>query len=406
MADDLAEVLQLLHESGRRWQTLRAEGEEWVDEQRAAEAFRRWKPDGRVISMRGTPEPDDRDATWRAWLRQPAQSRIEFGGPHRSRYLVVTDGDRVCTSHPRGGYTIRDSRPGRPDMSLGPPGVLLRPFGLPATFDLEVAGRRTFLGHAAISVRGRPRATVDWAAMSSTMGADEVEFAVDAERGVLLWLESRFAGVPFRRSSMTAVAFDEDLDHALFAFPDGPDHRSPVAPAPGREPRRRDFGPPDAVLGRPVPVSTVLARTPSFVVAVDRVTAYSTGLELELTVRTRDEPVHGSFDRIQRRVWGGTSAFPGESLRVGVVFADGRRAMTENFGGRGGGPVGDVTLLPMGGGGSQARFDQRFWVAPLPPPGPLGVVVEWESRDLPETRIDLDGSAIVAAAEGAETLWE
>ena len=42
----------------------------------------------------------------------------------------------------------------------------------------------------------------------------------------------------------------------------------------------------------------------------------------------------------------------------------------------------------------------------MPPPGPLGVVVEWEARDLPETRVDLDGAAIVAAAGEAEALWE
>ncbi len=59
----------------------------------------------------------------------------------------------------------------------------------------------------------------------------------------------------------------------------------------------------------------------------------------------------------------------------------------------------------MHGSGTRARFDQRFWVEPLPPPGPLGVVVEWERRGLRETRVDLDGSEIVDAAARAERLW-
>jgi hypothetical protein len=370
MADDLAHVLELLHGSGRRWRTLRAEGEEWVDEQRAADAFRRSTRRGAVFGMRGAPGPADRDPWWKAWLRQPDQSRVDFGGPHASRYLVIG----TCSA-----------------------------YRLPAALDLQVRGRTTFLGREAFTVGGRPRVAAEPPFPWSFGGADQVELRVDAERGVVLWLELRAGGQPFRRIAMTEVAFDEDLDDALFAFPEGPETPPPVRPMPGRPPTRTDFGPPDDVLGRPVAVTRIVARTPGVVVAVQRVTAYPTGFEMEVTVRTTDEAVEGSFDRIQRRVWGGTSAFPGESLRVGVVFADGRRTVAENFRDRR--SQGDVTLLPMGGGGSQSRFDQRYWVAPLPPPGPLGVEVEWEARDVPETRVDLDGAAILAAAAEAEALW-
>jgi len=38
MADDLAVVLELLQTSDNPWLTLRAEGEEWVDEARRAAA--------------------------------------------------------------------------------------------------------------------------------------------------------------------------------------------------------------------------------------------------------------------------------------------------------------------------------------------------------------------------------
>jgi hypothetical protein len=43
-------------------------------------------------------------------------------------------------------------------------------------------------------------------------------------------------------------------------------------------------------------------------------------------------------------------------------------------------------------------------VEPLPPAGRLGVVVEWQRRDLAETRADLDAGAILEAARRAETL--
>ena len=403
MADDLATVLELLHAGDRRWRTLRAEGEVWVDGPRSVEAFARNAPRGSPFTLPGTPDDVAPDPRWKVWLRRPGQSRVDFGGPHGFRYLLIADGDRICTSHPRVGYQISHRRSGRQDAFLGPVSVLLSPHILPATVDLEFVDRARFLGRDVFVARGRPRGRLEMPEMWITRGADELELRVDAERGAVLWLEHRFDGAPIRRVEMTEVAFDEDLDDELFVFPAGPEAPPPVPPIPGRPPTRTDFGPPDSVLGRPVPVSTVVARTPEVVVAVARVTAYPTGFELELTVRIHEAPVAGSFDQIRRRTWGGFAAFPGESLRTSVVFADGRRATTSNFGPRAADP--GVTLLPVGGSGTQARFDQRFWVAPLPPAGPVGVAVEWERRSLADTQVDVDGAAIVAAAAEAETLW-
>ena len=50
-------------------------------------------------------------------------------------------------------------------------------------------------------------------------------------------------------------------------------------------------------------------------------------------------------------------------------------------------------------------LDQSFWVAPFPPAGQLGVVVEWERRGGPQTRADLDAGAVLEAATKAETRW-
>jgi len=308
------------------------------------------------------------------------------------RFLVIVDGDRACSSSPDGGYRISE----RYDGSEGPPGpasFLLRPRGLPALVDLEVVARDTAIGRDVIVVRGRPLAEAPVRGPGMMRGADEVGLGVDAERGVLLWFEQRFEGLPYWRVAMTDVAFDEDLDDALFAFPDEAIAGAPppVPPVPRRPPAPRPrYGPPDGVLGVPVPGTTVLARTDSFVVVLDRVVAYPTGVELGVTVRTADDPVFGSFDDMRRRTWSGTSAFPGESLRIDAVFAGG---------------AGDVHLVAVNGSGTQTRFDQRFWLEPLPPPGPLGLVVEWPRRDLPATRVDIDAGVIIEAAGRAEVLW-
>ena len=403
MADDLAEVLRLLHDSDRRWRTLRAEGDQWSDPERSREAFLRAVPRGSVVSARGTPAPVDWDPTWKLWLDLP-RFRADFGAPHR-RMLIIGDGRREAFSSPASDLLrVTEQRADRPHV--GPPSELLWPSSVPSALHLEAAGRRSVIGRDALVVRGRHRGDVEPRGPRMFMGADEVEFALDAERAVLLWVEQRLDGAPFRRVEMTSVAFDEDLDPALFEVPDTPDvsERSlavPVERRPPRAPHPRQ-GPPDGVLGEPVAGLTVVARTDTMVVAADRIVAYPTGFEFGLTIRTNDRAAHGSFDDQRHRAWSGVAAFPGESVRVTVVFADGRRGAVDNFSSS---PAGDVQLIPIHGHGTQTRFDQRFWVEPLPPPGPLGVVVEWERRSLPETRADLDAGAILTAASRAETLW-
>ena len=60
-----------------------------------------------------------------------------------------------------------------------------------------------------------------------------------------------------------------------------------------------------------------------------------------------------------------------------------------------------------GGGGGEARYSgsSRLWLWPLPPPGPIELVAEWRARDIPESRLLLDGSALLTALDGIRSLW-
>jgi hypothetical protein len=51
-------------------------------------------------------------------------------------------------------------------------------------------------------------------------------------------------------------------------------------------------------------------------------------------------------------------------------------------------------LTSGGGGGDEHNWRSSFWVYPLPPEGPVTLVVSW-----------LDGTAIRAAARQAVVLW-
>ena len=87
------------------------------------------------------------------------------------------------------------------------------------------------------------------------------------------------------------------------------------------------------------------------------------------------------------------------------MYADGRRAATT------GGPAlpmddpGRLILQQAGGGGNDLSYDQDYWVHPLPPPGPVTLVVSWLERGITEARAELDGAAIGEAARRAVTLW-
>jgi hypothetical protein len=67
---------------------------------------------------------------------------------------------------------------------------------------------------------------------------------------------------------------------------------------------------------------------------------------------------------------------PEEGLRPGIMYADGRRAATP-----GDHPwpndaeAGRLVLLGNGGGGRSRTWDGNFWVHPLPPNGPVTIVV-------------------------------
>jgi hypothetical protein len=99
---------------------------------------------------------------------------------------------------------------------------------------------------------------------------------------------------------------------------------------------------------------------------------------------------------------------PGD-LRFGVLFADGRRvtnldeppwpAHTQR--GEGDQPV----MSQSSGGGGQFHYQHDLYLTPLPPDGPLTLVVEWPDQQVPESRTELDGTAIRATATQALQVW-
>jgi hypothetical protein len=64
-------------------------------------------------------------------------------------------------------------------------------------------------------------------------------------------------------------------------------------------------------------------------------------------------------------------------------------------------------IAPSGGsGGSAFQWYSGYWVAPLPPAGALGFVVQWLEAGLPETTVTIEAETILEAAKTSRSIWD
>jgi len=187
------------------------------------------------------------------------------------------------------------------------------------------------------------------------------------------------------------------------------------SPAPSSAPKPRPrrplwVGPPENILGSPVVMRAIMARTPDLLIAATDVVAYPNGFEFSCLIRHRRGLAGTAL------MYGGRRPGPigtisrgldREQLRIGVQFSDGRKATNV------GSPFPSASdeepplsvMVPKGGGGGSHSWQQGFWVWPLPSPGLLTFACEWLSEGIELSQMDFDGDAIRAASAMAEVLW-
>ena len=188
----------------------------------------------------------------------------------------------------------------------------------------------------------------------------------------------------------------------------------PELPEPEVEYRRPAWIEPPADLVPGVePVELILARTPQRAIGLTGIRAYPTGFICTLHLRLRQIiageqsffGLFGMFDMLELDPAGELADY---YLRVGVGFADGRKATNlqrhrdfEN------GPPPDPPALRLirWEGYDLLAQEVDLWVWGLPPPGPLAFVCEWPARHIPETRVEIDASLILEAAARAVSIW-
>lgn len=173
------------------------------------------------------------------------------------------------------------------------------------------------------------------------------------------------------------------------------------------------FQPPRGVLPCAVPLAEVIARNDQVAIGIAGALAYTTGFELKFIVilaRTAARDL-GDLDPFDYRHRGGQrdGELSPEMLRLGIEYSDGRKSMNTN-------PrwpefdedeedESKPTMIEHDGGGGEREWRQSVWCWPLPSPGPLQLVCEWPSMEIPLTRHEIDAQLILDAAERAQEVF-
>lgn len=166
-------------------------------------------------------------------------------------------------------------------------------------------------------------------------------------------------------------------------------------------------GPSQHALPAVIPIRAVLGASEETAVALDMIRPHQNGLELIIVVATR-RPITQVLG-VGWPPWH-PAAGPGH-LRIGLAFADGRVA---------GDQPDDLFRIPRDTEGlpfipviivegvstASHQFSLRAWCWPLPPAGPLRVVVEWLDQGLSEVELEIDGERLVVAAKDTVQIFD
>jgi hypothetical protein len=151
----------------------------------------------------------------------------------------------------------------------------------------------------------------------------------------------------------------------------------------------------------------ILIRTEGMAVAVSSVAACPNGFEFSLHARLHHAQFAWGISPLDPSADPVTAQYPEQALRLGILYADGRRARSRSHQPITGDDTGgeDLVMTETGTGGTDRQWDGQFWVHPLPPDGPVTFVASWLLWGVTEVTAALDSSVIHDAARRAVILW-
>jgi hypothetical protein len=228
---------------------------------------------------------------------------------------------------------------------------------------------------------------------------------------------SRLTGTPIRKRSLVQLcpgAYRE----VMFFEPVPAGEETATAGFPEQPPWS---GPPALETGGALAVEQTVARSANVIVRLPTLRAFHSGcmFDVEVVSRQRElseddwwdlhSSVYGGYHRLR-----GGAPLPRRLLRLGVRYADGRKATTvesrlcptRSCDEPPSGPL--LALWPGSSGmhGREVGFSSfGLWLWPLPPEERIEFAVEWPFGGIELTITELDGGAIVAAASQSAYYW-
>jgi hypothetical protein len=224
----LGDVLERLYGPVFPYTTIRAEVRHWENLEVAEKVRlesdvlggrRKLKPD-----KPAAPTPRTVEATLKIWLSRPSRGRIEKTQERQGQIetsLTVTDGETWATRDSEGHVESGKSAKGTAHANLTDAerhfdAAMIREFF--QNLALELVGTTRSANRDCIRVRAvlRPdgRLWPHWLPKE----AEEYEFHIDSERGLLLAIISKRDGQPFEIDEVLEIAYDEKIDDGLFSY--------------------------------------------------------------------------------------------------------------------------------------------------------------------------------------------
>ena len=158
-------------------------------------------------------------------------------------------------------------------------------------------------------------------------------------------------------------------------------------------------GPPSGTVPVVVPSDVVVVRAAGMVVWAGAVTVYPEGFEFTLLTlydaRTTTPPASWALDIAER----------GRMTWLEVQYPDGRRRAADLNTNTPHRQRQGPHLRVLDASGSDGCDVSRWWVTPLPPPGPVDLAIHLNGETTPTGVGRLDGAAMARAADRAEAVW-
>jgi outer membrane lipoprotein-sorting protein len=225
---ELGDVLLLMRGARDSFRTLKATLRQWEDYDRSRLAAERYAatPEGQAEGLHeqvdgeeAAPSPGRLENVLRLWLERPDRLREERQRSDGALEIGVLHGQRWWRYDPEWGLDSNEDEPAVGSGIGDSTRHLLDPAPLLAELSLEPAGRTRLAGRPAIRLRARRRRSgFSFGLIHLDREAEEYEFLIDAERGIVLREAALFEGEEYHVREMLEVVFDDEISPQTFVL--------------------------------------------------------------------------------------------------------------------------------------------------------------------------------------------